>query len=294
MHNYYELYFGDIAAGGQSRDGERFDVPVAEMLATMLARPGGDSGLLPPVVKAFTEDMRAFIVERPPTKVNTHHMLYTGDYKDEGGEGDEDTKAEFDFELALPWMVYLINLSSSATDFDGDNVAFAVHAFARPEQIFSEADELFSLPLPNISTHGEVCFENAADGMEVDLDDLTTTINMIINCFWASPANEDFNHFLWQPIPEFKDLMGGTTGAGMGKQMEIYLEAWSRLGINEVLNLTYHPMYRWWGPNKDLKAVATVGDLMQYMEDNCTKKAHSQAYYPGILINELTEQAKVK
>lgn len=287
MRNHYELYFGDIVSGGESEDG-RFDVPVADMLTKILARPGGDSGLLPPVVKAFSEDMKFFIVERPPTKVSIRAKLYIN----EDGEQEE-----FDFEIALPWMVYLLNFSEKAHDLEDDEAEFSLMAFARPEQIFSEMDELYLLPLPNIAHNGEVCFGNAAHGMEFNEDDdLTSKINMVINCMWASPANEDFNAFVLSPIEEFKELLGkpGETDTSIGEKIRLYLDAWSRLGINDVLGLSFYNVkahqidYR----EKVTKDNLTVGKLIEYMEHAASAGSNTaKKYYPGILYNELAAQA---
>lgn len=191
-----------------------------------------DSGILPPVVRYASADFQGFVIERPPTEVLI-------EFKPAPKGEDVDTQ---EYVLQIPWQVYGLRFGDPELNY----IEFAC-LFARNTTVYSEDDELFRFPLPNVFADGNLC---ALDMMRVSLTklpkkytDTTTAINCCINAFWESGFNCDLVSNLTYSGP-FQGLSADYATDGEHARAQMAFKIWSGMSMNEVLDLEYAPT-RW-------------------------------------------------
>lgn len=156
--------------------------PTDTVVSQLMGYPTKDSGILPPVVRSFSNNMRNFIVERTPffARIN---------YKNCKARGLASHQV---LEVPIPWTVYQISLNELM-------IPFAVSIWMRPSQIYSEDDGLYFLPMPNYYDGGLTCLGGGDFPSLVNLSEtptISSAISMAINAFWTSSFNTDLEYFM--------------------------------------------------------------------------------------------------
>lgn len=194
-----------------------------------------DSGLLPPVVRWISSDFKRFIVERPPFEASIRVKI---------GCASNDEAEWRSYKIPIPWTVYCIRLDPKS------NSLVELYVFSRPEQIFTEADELFSLPVPNTYGHGEVCVGHSMDSDKMTGWSTEQTLNHVINNFWSSEFNIDLSDFLdpshCPPLyshgqDDYYDADFEYPEEVARDWVDAFFNTWSSMSIEQVLDLPWHP-----------------------------------------------------
>lgn len=193
-------------------------------IAQMMALPPAPTGILPPVVRSFSPDMRRFVVERKPFVT---HMKYHA----------KSLEIKREFEIPIPWTIYYIELDES---FRPE----VVYIWCRPEQIYADDDKLYFLPMPNLYWESKTCLGNSDFGRAVVEEGGSFTIadgiNQAINTFWTSRFNDDLESFV--------DLRPAQLGSGQDwdtdDALELFAE-WETHSIADVLTWDYEEAKSW-------------------------------------------------
>lgn len=198
------------------------NVPTDRFLSGLLGFPTLDAGILPPVVRSFDPTMRNFLVERLPFYASVS-------YKDCGASSQAERPAVYS--IPIPWTVYNVTL-------DENYQPNFVQIWCRPEQLQSEEDELYYLPLPNLYQDGRTCL-GAAEFGNVRVESIADGISVAVNAFWTSSFNRDLDYFI-----RGDSLRGiiAKTGDRSAQRNPINLfKTWSKMSIKDVLDTKFMP-----------------------------------------------------
>lgn len=147
---------------------ENLDV-VAEAAADLVAKQyfsqgKAKLGLLPAAIRWISNDNLSVILERPPQIV-------------------EACTIDGIIKIPLPWIVWGVRLNI-------DHLVEKSYLFARNRPIFTEQDELYALPMPNMSRNSQVALPSN------NKRDTGLNIARAIIYYWGRPMNDSHNEML--------------------------------------------------------------------------------------------------
>jgi hypothetical protein len=212
--------------------GARLVVPTAEMAAEYFNTTKRDSGLLPPVVRYASSDFRGFLLERPPFEAM---IRFKPELKNSQAL---DVHVE-EYLLHAPWTLMAIRFNETYSSVE------TCRLFARNTPIYSEEDEVFSMPLPNMWSNGDMCVRDLMNDAIKKLghNEIGSVINCCLNVFWESEFNVDLVGNILDRAPEsFKELHSSSvigTVAQNAERISKTFKHWSSLSVEEVLDIKF-------------------------------------------------------
>lgn len=192
--------------------GSKIEVPTGEVAKIFFDNTQRDTGLLPPVVRYVSSNLRAFLIERPPFVANITYSFEDKTYT---------------YAIPIPWNVYYI-----LTQKEGNEVHLsAFQVWFRNEPIYTEEDPLYHLPLPNRGS-GYVC----PSLTKIKEDDIGFMLNAFISGFWDSAFNNDIS-LKESHVPEYFKKNFDLDS----RDWNTLFSRWSKLNLDQMLDIGYVP-----------------------------------------------------
>lgn len=224
-----------------------------ELLAKEFYRNGKvELGILPPVVRYISEDFLGCIIERPPHPI-TIHMKFGDSYSKKEPEA---------FVVNLPWTTYVIKTALHNRKIN----PVWMKLFFRNSQIWTEDDNLYVPPLPNMYNDGTICYGT----MKLDSQKFTTlsdAANFAISSYWGAVFNNDLRDFYQNSCPAYIRAKVKKEGKTLGPKS--YMRILSSLTTDEMLEIEYvHKNMTVKRAMKDLESNTSSSEgksLLQYL-----------------------------
>lgn len=185
-------------------------------------------GLLPPVVKWYSQSKRFWLFERPPRIVT---LTYSHAMKKSIEGGAKITPLEYN--IPLPWQAYLVEV-----DRRGHPHFIWVYALHGP--IMSDDDIIGLLPLPNFYTTGRLCTPDEANHLSSEPMPIARALDEAYRLCWDSGSNADMTFALTQ-TRNFGQPYTLVNALYSSLGVRAMLARWATTEMSEVESWTFAP-----------------------------------------------------
>jgi hypothetical protein len=245
--------------------------PLHEMINPIMKGPrlNEPTGIMPPGVLAVTNNFVIF--ERPPEFKNVFIIPSVVSDMREGGNYSDDSI--FMYRLPLPWQLYIVHYNTASTSEGTAYYTTDVRMHFMDSNLSSFDQNVYSVPLPNFYSNGNLCRPMFASMDEIERypKSITGVIQSAYDWIWNNGTNLDLTESVVQYIVQMYSqdikntvfgksfeyfpvsVASGSYYTSMGN-IDKFLKEWEKYSLEEVLHLFWPQNSHHSSHNTDFRA----------------------------------------